>query len=260
MFTKNNYVLNALFGGMFFLSFVLIFAFANADLKDANEIVKKASENRFGDKSYGVMRMTVVRPKYTRTIEMKNWTLGEKYSMVLITDPAREKGQVFLKRDKEMWNYVPKISRMIKLPPSMMSQGWMGSDFSNDDVVNQNSLIDNYIHKLISSERIDNMDCYKIESTPKKETDVVWGKKITWISKEGFYMLKTATYDEDGSLVRTELASNIKAFGKNKLPSKFTIIPADKPDHKTVFEILQLDFDVKLTEDFFTQANMKRIK
>lgn len=239
---------------------IVIAAFSPVDLTDANTIIKKSSENRYGDMSLGKMKMEVVRPKYTRSIEMKNWTLGNDYSLVLITAPAREQGQVFLKRKKEMWNYIPKISRMVKLPPSMMSQGWMGSDYSNDDIINQNSLIDNYIHKIIGSEKIEEFDCYKIESIPKEAAQVVWGKKISWISKEDFFVLKTTSYDEDGSLLRTELASDIKTFGKHKLPSKFTIIPADKPENKTIFTILEMDFEIKLTEDFFTQANMKRVK
>ncbi len=238
----------------------LTFLFGSADLADATAIIKKASEVRFGDNSFGLMRMTIERPKYTRTVDMKNWTLGDDYSMVLITAPERDKGQVFLKRKKEMWNYVPKISRMIKLPPSMMSQGWMGSDYSNDDIVNQNSLVENYEHKILGSEKIGSSDCYKIQSIPKESAEVVWGKKISWITKKDFFVLKTESFDEDGELLRTELASEVKNFGKFTLPSRFTIIPADKPQQKTIFEILELDFDVKLTEDFFTQANMKRVK
>lgn len=239
---------------------LIVTSFSPADLTNANEIVKKASENRFGENSFGLMRMQVVRPKYTRSIELKNWTMGNDYSMVLITAPAREKGQVFLKREQEMWNYIPKISRMVKLPPSMMSQGWMGSDYSNDDIVNQNSLVENYTHKILGSEIIDGLPCYKIESLPKETAEVVWGKKISWISKDGYYNMKTISYDEDGEMLRTELSSDIKVFGKHKLPSKFIIIPADKDNQKTIFEIITIDFDVKLTTDFFTQATMKRVK
>jgi len=239
---------------------LLIVSFVTADLTDAKEIIKKASENRYGETSYGVMKMQIVRPKWSRTVEMKNWSKGNDYSLVLITAPAKEKGQVFLKRKKEMWNYIPKISRMIKLPPSMMSQGWMGSDYSNDDVVNQNSMVKNYTHKLIGSEKVGEYECYKIESTPKLEANIVWGKKISWISKTGFYVMKSESYDEDKILVRTEIASKVKTFGKRKLPSVFTIIPADKKNNKTIFEIVDIKFDLKLEDSFFSQANMKRVK
>lgn len=242
--------------------FVSLLAFINtsSDLKDAREIVKKSSENRYGKTSYGEMKMQIVRPSWSRTIEMKNWTKGDDYSMVLLTAPAKEKGQVFLKRKREMWNYIPKISRMIKLPPSMMSQGWMGSDYSNDDIVNQNSTVDSYTHKLLDKEKLGKDLCYKIESTPKPDANIVWGKKLLWISVDGFYTLKAESYDEDGYLVRTELASKIKTFGKKKLPSVFTIIPAEKKNNKTIFEIVDIKFDIKLEDSFFSQGNMKRVK
>ena len=244
-----------------FISVGLLFQSGmQADLTDPEIIVKKASENRYGDMSLGSMKMQVVRPKYTRSIEMKNWTMGNDYSMVLITAPSRDKGQVFLKRDKEMYNYIPRINRLVKLPPSMMSQGWMGSDYSNDDIVNQNSLVRDYTHTLLGTEMTQGMACYKIESKPKKDADVVWGKKMNWISKDGLFIMKTESYDEDGVLVRTELASDVKMFGTHRLPSKFEIIPADKPNNKTLFTIQSLDFKVKLDETFFTKANMKRVK
>jgi outer membrane lipoprotein-sorting protein len=239
---------------------ILMQSHATIDLSDPKVIVKKASENRYGEKSFGKMRMEIKRPKYTRSIEMKNWTMGNDYSMVLITAPSREKGQVFLKREREMYNYIPKINRLVKLPPSMMSQGWMGSDYSNDDIVNQNSLVRDYTHTLVGTEQTQGMNCYKIISIPKKDADVVWGKKINWISKDGLFVMKTESYDEDGELVRTELASNVKMFGTHRLPSKFEIIPADKPKNKTLFEILEMDFTVKLDAAFFTKANMKRVK
>lgn len=252
---------NKIFYGITLISILsLLVSFANADLTDAKEIVKKASENRYGETSYGVMKMQIVRPKWSRTVEMKNWSKGDDYSLVVITAPVKEKGQVFLKRKKEMWNWIPKISRMIKLPPSMMSQGWMGSDYSNDDIINQNSMVNNYTHKLIGDEKVGAYDCYKIESTPKPEANIVWGKKISWISKTGFFTMKTESYDEDEILVRTELASKIKAFGKRKLPSVFTILPADKKNNKTIFEIVDIQFDIKLDDSFFSQANMKRVK
>ena len=249
-----------LFGLAGLMAIVMMVSFIDADLTDAKEIIKKASENRFGETSYGVMKMQIVRPKWSRTIEMKNWSKGDDYSLVLITAPAKEKGQVFLKRKKEMWNWIPKISRMIKLPPSMMSQGWMGSDYSNDDIINQNSMVENYNHKIIGNEKVGEYDCYKIESIPKQDANIVWGKKINWVSKKGFFMMKSESYDEDGILVRTETASKVKTFGKRKLPSLFTIVPAEKKNNKTIFEIIDIQFNLKLEDSFFSQANMKRVK
>ncbi len=231
----------------------------NNDLS-AKEIIDKANNNRFGNSSESVMDMTIVRPKWTRSITMKTWTLGKEYSIVIITAPAKEKGQVFMKRKSEMWNWIPKISRMIKLPPSMMSQGWMGSDYTNDDMVNEGALVNEFDHKITKSQIWDGTDCYVIESVPRENSDVIWGKKISWISKDRYLPLKTESYDEDMYLVKTETASKIKEMGGKIIPTLFTIIPADEPNQKTILTMKSIMFDEKITESFFTQQNMKRVK
>src|SRR5271157_4492230 len=129
----------------------------------ADEIIKKADEKNRGLSSQGTLTMTVIRPDWTRTITMNSWSEGRDYSMVIITAPAKDKGQVFLKLKTEMWNWVPSIDKTIKLPPSMMLQSWMGSDFTNDDLVKQSSIVVDYIHKLISEEKVRDQECYKIE-------------------------------------------------------------------------------------------------
>ena len=113
------------------------------------EIIRKADEKFNGEKtSTSHMSMTIVRPTWERTIEFKNWTSGRDFALTLITAPAREKGQSFLKRENEMWNWNPTISRLIKLPPSMMSQGWMGSDYTNDDILKESSVVNDYHHRF----------------------------------------------------------------------------------------------------------------
>ena len=226
----------------------------------ALEIISKANDLRYGETSIGSMDMTLVRPSWKRSISMKMWTKGTDYSMVLITAPAKEKGQVFMKRKTEMWNWIPKISRMIKLPPSAMSQGWMGSDYTNDDMMNEGSLVNKFNHKIIRTEMFEDMDCYVIESVPKDEDDVIWGKKVSWISKEDFFTLKTESYDEDMYLVKTEIASEIKIFTGKRLPSKFEIIPEDNPGNKTIVVLKDIVFDKPIEESFFSQQNMKRIR
>ena len=226
----------------------------------AKEIIDKANENRYGETSVGKMKMTIKRPKWSRTVEMKIWTKGDDYSLVYITAPSKEKGQVFLKRKTEMWNYIPSISRMIKLPPSMMSQGWMGSDYTNDDIMNESSIVDKYTHKLLGEESVEGVECYKIESTPLPESNIVWGKKITWISKDKFLVYKAESYDEDDYLVKTETSSNIKQMNGRTLPTKFTIVPADEPGNITIVEIIDIDFDKELETSFFSKQNMKRVR
>ncbi len=226
----------------------------------AKEIINKANNNKFGQSSESIMEMTIVRPKWSRSITMKSWTLGKDYSMVLITAPAKEKGQVFLKHKSEMWNWIPTISRMIKLPPSMMSQGWMGSDYTNDDMVNEGALVNEFSHKILREEKIENTDCYVIESVPNDNSDVIWGKKITWVSKDKFLPLKTESYDEDLYLVKTETSSKIRQMGGKTIPTVFTIIPADEPSQKTIIVIKSIKFDKEISKSFFSQQNMKRVK
>ncbi len=237
----------------------VLFIRAKSDMTGL-QIIQKANDLRYGETSIGEMQMKLVRPSWTRTISMKMWTKGTEYSMVIITAPAKEKGQVFMKRKTEMWNWIPKISRMIKLPPSTMSQGWMGSDYTNDDMMNEGSLVTDFNHKILRSESITNLDCYVIESTPKDDGDVIWGKKISWISKDGFFNLRTESYDEDMFLVKTETASNIKQIGGKKLPSHIEIIPADEPGNKTIVELINIEFNKDIKESFYSQQNMKRIR
>jgi outer membrane lipoprotein-sorting protein len=229
--------------------------------QDAKEIVKKADEKWNGEKSsQGTMTMTIVRPTWERTIQFKIWTLERDYSMTLITAPAKEKGQAFLKRESEMWNWMPAISRMIKLPPAMMADGWMGSDFTNDDVLKESSMVVDFTHKIIGSETIDGWECWKIEMLPKEEAAVVWGKIIKWISKDEYLMMKSEYYDEDEYLVKTELGLDIKMMNGRKIPTKMEIIPSDKDNQKTIVVIDDIKFNIDIQDSFFSQQNMKRLR
>jgi hypothetical protein len=157
-----------------------------------------------------------------------------------------------------MWSWNPTISRLVKLPPAMMSQGWMGSDFSNDDLLKESSLVNDYTHKIIGSEAIDGNDCYKIELTPKDDAAVVWGKLIKWITKKDFLQLKTQYFDEDNYIVKTETASKIMLMSGREIPTYFVLEPADEPGNKTIVEMIKIKYDIKATETFFSQQNMKK--
>ncbi|MFV0590583.1 MAG: outer membrane lipoprotein-sorting protein [Draconibacterium sp.] len=224
------------------------------------DIVRQADEKFRGTSSIGEMTMIIERPSWSRTVSMKNWTLGNNYSLIYITAPAKEKGQVFLKRDKEMWNWVPNIERMIKIPPSMMMQSWMGSDFTNDDLVKESSMADDYHQKLLGEEVLEGYNCYKIELIPHDDAAVVWGKVIMWISKEELHWLKAEFYDEDGYLVNTEILSDIKQMDDRLMPTRLEMIPADEDGNKTIMIFDKIDFNVDIKQSFFSQQNMKRIR
>ena len=229
--------------------------------QNATEIIKKADDKMRGEKSgYSEMSMKIVRPSWDRTITFKSWNLGTEHSLVYIMSPAKEKGQTFLKRFREMWSWNPQISRMIKLPASMLSQGWMGSDFTNDDLLNQRSIVVDYNHSIESEEEISGEMCYKILLDPKPDAPVVWGKMYMWISKKHIVNLKTEYYDEDDYLVKTELGYDLKTFDGRYLPATFEIIPADEEGNKTIVTVTDMKFNIDVKESFFSQQNMKRIR
>ena len=226
----------------------------------AKDVVEKADQKIRGKTSRGEMKMTIVRPSWTREMSMKMWSLGNDFSLILVTAPARDKGTAFLKREKEIWNWQPSIDRVIKLPPSMMMQSWLGSDFTNDDLIRESSVVEDYTHGLLGMEIIDERECYKIEMIPKEETAVVWGKVIVWIDKVDFIQLKTEFYDEDEYLVNTMLGKNIKMLGGKLLASILEVVPADEEGHKTLVEYIEMEFDKPIKESFFSVQNMKRVK
>ncbi|MEZ5199592.1 MAG: outer membrane lipoprotein-sorting protein [Bacteroidales bacterium] len=226
----------------------------------ATEIIDKADKKNRGETNQGTMIMKIVRPDWERTVEMKSWSKGDDFFLIYITAPAKDNGQVFLKRYKEMWNWVPSIERMIKIPPSMMMQSWMGSDFTNDDLVKQSSIVKDYAHTLIGEETIRGQECFKIELVPYPDAPVVWGKIISWVTKDGYNLWKSEYYDEDDFLINIQNASDIKGFGDRQLPSVMEIIPADEPEKKTVLIIKESIFNKPIDDGFFTQQNMKRVR
>jgi len=244
------------------LCFFLMTGFpAAAQQLSAYDIIKKADEKWNGEMSgYSVMSMTIVRPTWQRTIELKSWSLEDDYSLALITAPAREKGQAFLKRQNEMWSWNPAINRMIKLPPSMMSQGWMGSDYTNDDILNESSVVDDYTQSLEGEEEIDGKMCYKVKLEAKEDADILWGHQLWWVDKKEYMVVKAELYDEDDYLVRTEIASEFKVLDGRLLPTRIELIPAEEEGNKTILNILDMKFNVKLEESFFSQQNMKSIR
>lgn len=234
---------------------------AQAQQMTAKEVVDKSYNLFLGKSSFSVMKMTIVRPNWERSMEMQNWSLGTEYYITIITSPARDKGQVFLKYHKDMWNFVPAINRTIKIPPSMMMQSWMGSDFTNNDLMKQNSIITDYTHEFAGNETLEEYDCYVIDLKPLPDAAVVWGSIKMWIAKKNFNMLKTEFYDTHDKLVKTEQTSDLKMMGGKLLPSHLEMISNTKPGNKTVIDIYHQEFDVEsVTQSFFSIQNIKNIE
>ncbi|MCK5820913.1 MAG: outer membrane lipoprotein-sorting protein [Bacteroidales bacterium] len=252
---------NSIRGATFITALIFLsISVAGQETLSARQVIEKADKNMEGKSSISTMSMSIVRPGWERTLEFKNWIKGDEYAITLVTSPAKEKGMSFLKRGSDMWNYLPGIGRMIKLPPSMMSQGWMGSDYTNDDVLNETSLVLDYQQKFIGDESIEDRECHIIEMIPAEESNIVWGKVVTWVSKKDYIFMKHEYYDEDGYLVRTEKLGSIKVMDNRLIPTIYEIIPADEPDQKTIVRIKEMDFDVDIKDSFFSQQNMKRLR
>lgn len=238
----------------------LMFLLAAVNAQDAREIVRKADEKARGNSSVAQMTITTVRPKWTRSMRLKVWSKGTEYALLLIQSPAKDKGVAYLKRKKEVWNWLPTLERTIKLPPSMMSESWMGTDFTNDDLVKEASVIDDYTHTLLGSEAQDGRDCYKIQMIPKPEAAIIWGKVLLWIDKKDDLQLRAEFYDEDGSLVNTMISSEVKIIGGRLLPTKLDMFPADKKGHQTTITYESIEFNKPISDQFFTTNNLTKVK
>jgi len=255
---KNIQFLKFIMGIIIFIM-PLMTIFSQQDLS-AKDIVKKADDNMRGNSSQANITIKIIRPNWSREMNMKTWTKGDDYSMILVTSPAKEKGTVFLKRIKEVWNWIPSIERNIKLPPSMMSQSWMGTDFTNDDLVKEASAVIDYDHTLLGQEQFSGVNCYKIEMIPKPTAAIIWEKVIVWIDTIDFLQYKAEFYDEDGELVNIMTSSNVTIMGNRKITSQIEMIPLDKEGNSTVIIYNDIVFDEEINENFFTTRNMKQLK
>ena len=239
---------------------IMLLSFFKADAQTAKEIVTKAENNVHGLSSVTEMTIQIKRPTWTRTMTMKGWTKGDQYSMIVVTAPAKDAGTVFLKRVKEIWNWLPNIERVVKLPPSMMSQSWMGTDMTNDDLVKASSRIDDYKHKILGDSVIEGRKCWKIEMIPLPQAAVVWSKVNIWIDQKDYLELRLEFYDEDNKLVNVMQGSNIRTIGGRVMPQKLEMIPVQKKGQETIIIYNSAVFNQAISIDFFTTQNMKTIK
>ena len=226
----------------------------------AREIVKRQDDLMRGDTLKGRYVMTVTTPSWQRRLEIDVWSEGRDKTFLRILSPQKEAGTSTLRLDKSMWNYLPKIERTIKIPPSMMLQPWMGSDFANDDLVKESSIVNDYDHTLLGVENIAGASVYKIELLPKPHAAVAWGKIIFWILQEGLAPLREEYYDEHGRLIKTLEFSAIKKMTDRNIPTVWTMRPRNKEGHKTVIEVVNAEYNVPIEESVFSLGNLKRTR
>jgi outer membrane lipoprotein-sorting protein len=222
--------------------------------------VRKANDLMRGEQTYTEFSMAIIKPEWSRTVAMKAWSLEPDYSLVYVTEPARDRGSVTLKRKNEVWNWLPSVQRIVKIPPSMMLQSWMGSDFTNDDLVRQSSLVEDYTHALEGEETVAGLPCWRVVLTPKPEAGVVWGKLTMWIARKSYIHLRTDYYDEDGGRVKSFVGSAVKSFDGRSMATHWEMIPDSEPGKKTVLDYHTVRFSVSLDPSFFSEHNMKRVR
>jgi hypothetical protein len=222
------------------------------------DIIDQVDRLLRGDSSRGVATMEVVTEHWTRSMSMEVWSLGTEHSLIRITAPAKEAGTATLKVDKDIWNYLPKVDRTIKIPASMMSGSWMGSHFSNDDLIKDSRLIDQYdIETGFEGER-DGELVWEFILTPLPDAPVVWGSIEFRVRQSDMMPLMARYFDEDGNVSRTTEFSEFTDMGGRLVPAVMSMHPADKPGESTTMRYAELEFDVDIDASFFSLRNLQR--
>ncbi len=226
---------------------------------DALAVIDRVDRMLRGDSSRGVATMEVVTEHWERRMTMEIWSLGTDYSLVRLRAPQREAGTATLKARDDIWNYLPKVDRTIKIPASMMGGSWMGSHFTNDDLVKESRLIEDYdIELTFDGDDAAGDGVWDFRLTPKPEAAVVWGHIEYRIRQRDDMPLWTKFYDEDGELARTMEHGGYTEFGGRLVPGVMDMFPADKPDERTTIRYEELEFDVDLERSFFSLRNLQR--
>lgn len=225
---------------------------------DALTLMRRMDELWRGKSSKAVMRMEVKTRHYQRTMRMMSWSLGKERSLVRILAPKKDKGIATLKVAKNIWNYLPKINRVSKVPPSMMMGSWMGSHFTNDDLVRESSYEEDYESSLTFSGQREGKAVYEVTSLPRPNAPVVWGKVITVLEQGTLMPLSAAYYDEEGTLEREMVFSGVRRVGGRSLPTRMEMRPLDKPGEYTAIVYEQIEFDTGLSEGFFSLQRLRK--
>jgi outer membrane lipoprotein-sorting protein len=230
-----------------------------ARAQEAKELVQAAFDHYRGKASQATVEMVIHRPTWERSMTMDAWTKGTSKSLIRITAPAKDEGNGTLKNGRDMWMYNPKINRVIKLPPSLMSQAWMGSDFSNDDLAKTDSIINDYTHSLAGTETSDGHTVYVIKSMPNPDAPVVWGMQELKI-RDDHILLSETFFDESLVPVKTMTASDIGIMGGRLFPAIWKMQESGKDDQYTLLHYHDLAFLDDLPERLFTVQELKTLR
>lgn len=220
---------------------------------DLRKLIREVEDQHMGRSSVAEMTMEVSTEHWQRSTRMQAWSLGRDYFLVRILEPAKEKGVATLKVDKEVWNYLPKVDRTIKVPPSMMGGSWMGSHITNNDLVKAAHIDDDYDFTLLAEDD----SSWTVQALPKPDAAVIWGKIVYRLEKQRRVPIEIGYYDEEMVEVRKLLFDRVEAIDDRYVPMRMTVQPLDKPQEHTVLDYAKLQFNLPLEKSFFSLRNLK---
>lgn len=208
--------------------------------------------NLRGDSSVSQMTINMIRPRFTRTISMTSFAKGKDNILIYVITPERERGTSFLKSGNEIWTYVPNVGRTIRMPITMMAESWMGTDFTHDDLVKAYCPINDFEHRLLDKDTINNIVCYIIEMIPLDDTAIPFGKILRWVSVDKYLPIKVQNFDSFGEIVSSVHFNKIKKMSDRYIPTIMKMIPEDKPGYYTIMEIHEIHFNRKIDDYIFS--------
>ncbi|HPP51071.1 MAG TPA: outer membrane lipoprotein-sorting protein [Spirochaetota bacterium] len=227
--------------------------------QSAKEIIESAEKAIRGNTSKSTVTIAIKTRRWERTLKLVSYDNRlKRMSFAEILAPKKDAGNRFLLIKDNMWHYVPKLQQTIKIAPSMMLQSWMGSDFTNDDIVKQSSLIDDYTHTLEGREIIDGIECFKVVLVPKPNVAVVWGKIVYYASVSQLLPVREEFYNEHNQMTKLLTCSNVKMLGGREIPTVYIMKTIAEPDRYTKMEIVDIQFDIALSGNIFSFQNLQR--
>ena len=229
---------------------------AQVPIPDVAQVMDYIDDLYRAQSSYSLMRMTVIRERGTRELELESWSKGDEEALIVIRSPAREAGAATLRTEEGLWNYAPRADRLIRIPTGLLSESWMGSHFTNDDLVRETSYLDDYDAEISSEDR-DGVTYLKAILTPKPEAPVVYSE-LVYLITPGNWIPVRAEYFDDGDLVRAMDFDQIQTIAGKQIPMRMTILPADAPEERTVVEYLELELDIPVDDQLFTRQGLRR--
>ena len=240
------------------LGIIISISNSHADILTAEKILDNVDDLYRSNASHGILTLSVTTVNWQRTLTLEQWSKGEDKSLIKILKPKKEKGLATLRVDKNMWNYLPKVKRVVKIPSSMMSSSWMGSHFTNDDLVKQSRMTEDYTFSITFEGMNDGKEIIEITCLPNKEAAVVWGKVEVVVYADDYLPLRMTYYDEDLLLSRTLEFTNIEMMDGKIIPTMMSMIPTNEPGESTTVKWEEIQFDIAIDDKFFSLRKLQQ--